>query len=91
MIEMILQWPAELQMQFLLWTFIAACVTIWLLVVSALHTARVLLRGYPPPSLDQQECHDEDNLKGYCLKPGGCRSTDECQDTLSSIHLKRKE
>ncbi len=39
--------------------------------------------GYPPvPPLPKQECPNEDNLTGVCLRHDGCKTVEKCNLTV---------
>src|SRR4051812_44266991 len=94
-------WDTPTQLVFLLVLaslalFLLAGVAWWLLALwrLLLQHGVALLRGYPPSSsasgseaaAGRQECYQEDdNLTGYCLRPGGCRTVGECQRTIRMI------
>lgn len=72
-------------------TLIAVVVIVWVLC----RTLVVLFYGPPePPKVVQssyqplpkveprQDCYDETNLTGKCLKPGGCKTDGECTRTI---------
>ncbi len=61
------------------WFFLGCLFVTLCLGAAFFYTLRIVLRGYPPPSPPPlQPCNHDDNLKGVCLKPGGCRSSEEC-------------
>lgn len=73
-------WSAEWQVLAL--AIVALFVTI--VTCQLLRTVRVVLRGYPPPDPPElPDCNSDDNLTGQCLKPGGCKTQEECDATIA--------
>lgn len=73
-------WSEETQLIFCLVVLGILSFTLVLMWVTLLRTLRIVLRGYPPSPV--QECNNDYNLTGNCLKPGGCKTQEECSTTV---------
>lgn len=83
--EMVKQWDHGRQLALLLGIAGMAVLGVTLMVLSLSRTFRVMIAGYPPRVAKvppQQECNSDENLTGLCLKPGGCKTTEECTATI---------
>jgi hypothetical protein len=76
-------WDGQTQLTFSLVALGIVSLTLFLMTVVAMRTLRVLIRGYPPAVPAKQECNNDDNLTGLCLKPAGCKTVDECSECVS--------
>jgi len=90
MIEVFGKWAVEWQVGFAVLLPILA----YMLARHAMTCLTVLFRGHPPAATvvpEPQECYRSCNLTGLCLKPGGCKTQDECDHTLRLHTLAIKE
>lgn len=85
-LDIIRQWDTGEQQAFFTGVAITTgFVTGWLGFI-LFGTVRIVLRGYPPqkPKASQvQDCNHYDNLTDLCLKPGGCKTREECRETVA--------
>lgn len=80
--EMVKGWDTSIQVG----AFAVVALFVTIVLCQMLRTLRVVLRGYPPPEPAEQriqECSHESSLTGRCLKPGGCKTTEECQTVIT--------
>lgn len=85
-IDIFTQWTAGLQVFFCLGSMFILTFAFLLFLVSLNRTIRILIRGYPTNyyTPHTQECNNDDNLTGFCIKPGGCRTIHECHNAIDS-------
>lgn len=79
-------WEHNTQLYLFLGVFGMSCTTLFLISRHFYRTLCILINGYPPETPKSQDCNNDDNLRGVCLKLGsGCRTVDECNETVSKI------
>ncbi len=84
-VEVIQKWESGTQMAFFLSCFSITAFVVLCLGVGILRTVRILFRGYTPVEakpIKPQDCYSDDNLRGVCLKPGGCKTQAECDQMM---------
>lgn len=79
--DMVQTWGWEYQIGFMAFVSLVCLY----LIVYVLSTIKIILRGYPPIKSQQSLCHHDNSLSGWCVKPGGCRTTDECNKTMLDL------